>query len=381
MKHAAWFMLAGSLLLGTARAADPIDYAKQIRPIFKDRCEKCHGPDRDRGDLRLHEPAHILEAEIIVAGKPGESELFRRISLPEDDDDIMPPSGDPLTKEQIEIVRLWIEQGAKFTGDDGTVVVPERIEPPKEEELPNVDPAPAEALSAVRELGALVLPLAQNTNRLNVDFRSVAQSTTDESLAKLAGLSKQITWLNLARTKVTDAGLAALGNLKELRRLHLELTEVTDAGLASLAGLEHLEYLNLYGSKVTDQGIAHLAGLRKLKSLYVWQTGVTYEASKKLREAIPGLYVNLGWDNPGVQLEQAEKELAATLARMEEAAKAEEEARKAKEAASAQEEEAKQRRETAAQRKAELEKKIAELKGEKPPETAAAPEAEKKEGE
>jgi mono/diheme cytochrome c family protein len=355
-----------------ARGADPVDYAQKIRPIFENNCVKCHGDKKDKGDIRLHTPEAIQSAEVIAAGKPAESELYRRITLPADSDDRMPPSGDPLSKEDIEFIRLWIEQGGAFAGaESGAAAAPAPAEE-KEEELPNVDPAPPEALASVRELGALVLPLAQDTNRLNADFRSVAANTADEQIARLEVVGGQLTWLNLARSKVSDAGLAVIAKLPQIARLHLELTEVGDAGLEHVKGLQNLEYLNLYGSKVTDAGLVHLRELKKLKKLFVWQTQVTFEAAKELEKAIPGLAVNLGWDNPGVQREQAEKELAAVVKRKDEASSREDEARKEKETATAREEEARKEKEAATARAAELEKKLAELRGEKPAEAPAA---------
>ena len=62
--------------------------------------------------------------------------------------------------------------------------------------------------------------------------------------------------------------------------------------------LENLEYLNLYGTKVTDEGLQNLENLKKLKKLYVWQTGVTQAGVDKLKSAVPGIYVNMGWQVP-----------------------------------------------------------------------------------
>ena len=82
------------------------------------------------------------------------------------------------------------------------------------------------------------------------------------------------------------------------QKLHLENTAVTDQTLQHIGKLENLEYLNLYGTKVTDAGLENLKSLKKLKKLYVWQTGVTKAGADKLKEAVPGLYVNLGWQVP-----------------------------------------------------------------------------------
>lgn len=162
--------------------------------------------------------------------------------------------------------------------------------------LPAVPAADAQALEKIRQLGALALPLAANTHALTIDFRSAAQTAGDAALETLAPVAQQVVWLNLAATKVTDAGLARLAGLKNLQRLHLERTGIGDDGLAHLRDLTELRYLNLYGTKVSDKGLEHLKGLKKLRSLYVWQTQVTEAGAEALVKAIPGLYVNRGWE-------------------------------------------------------------------------------------
>jgi hypothetical protein len=162
--------------------------------------------------------------------------------------------------------------------------------------FPTVAAADAKAIEKLRSLGALAMPLAANTNVITVDFRAVADQTGDPQLAELKPVSEQLVWLNLAATKVTDAGLAQLATLKHLQRLHLEKTGVTDAGLAHLKALSDLRYLNLYGTKVTDAGLAHLQGLKKLKSLFLWQTGVTDAGAEGLAKSVPGIMINRGWE-------------------------------------------------------------------------------------
>ena len=162
--------------------------------------------------------------------------------------------------------------------------------------LPTVPAADAQALEKLRQLGALAMPLAANTNALTVDFRSAADQVGDAALEALAPVAEQVVWLNLAATKVTDAGLARLAGLKHLQRLHLERTGIGDEGLAHLKGLADLRYLNLYGTKVSDKGLEHLKGLKKLRSLFVWQTQVTEAGAEALVKAVPGLYVNRGWE-------------------------------------------------------------------------------------
>ncbi len=118
------FGLFGLLaLVEIAPAADPvIDFNRDIRPILSNRCWKCHGPDEKerqaglRFDSRDGTIAKLESGKVaVVVGKPDESELIRRITS-NDSDDRMPPTGHgkPLDAREIELLRAWIRQGAKF---------------------------------------------------------------------------------------------------------------------------------------------------------------------------------------------------------------------------------------------------------------------------
>jgi mono/diheme cytochrome c family protein len=113
-------LVAWPLLASSARAA-PVDFNRQIRPILSANCFACHGPDtaERKADLRLDTKegafADLGDHFALVAGKPDESELVRRISSA-DLDQAMPPadSGKKLTPEQIELVRRWVAEGARW---------------------------------------------------------------------------------------------------------------------------------------------------------------------------------------------------------------------------------------------------------------------------
>ena len=91
-------------------------YVEYVAPIFKAKCISCHGEEKQKSGLRLDSLAAIrkgaTDGKVITAGKPEESALFQRITLPAGDDDIMPPKGDPLTKAQTDLIKLWITSGA-----------------------------------------------------------------------------------------------------------------------------------------------------------------------------------------------------------------------------------------------------------------------------
>ena len=206
-----------------------------------------------------------------------------------------------LAKAKTDLIKQWITEGAKF-GDwkmdtvvatTGPSAAPAAVAEPQ---LPPVAAADSAAVSAVQNAGAFALPIAQNTNFLDVGFQIAGDKITDAQLGTLAPVAQQVFWLNLAGTKITDDGLARLEPLKNLRKLHLEKTAISDAGIAHLKGLTNLEYLNLYSTKVGDAGIAELSGLKNLKELYLWESKVTPAGVGELKKAIPGVVVNTGLD-------------------------------------------------------------------------------------
>jgi mono/diheme cytochrome c family protein len=95
-------------------AGHKIDFSKEIRPILETSCIKCHGRGKDKGGLKLETRETLLKGgDNGPAVIPGKSEESLLISLVQgfDPDSIMPKKGTRLTKEQIALLRAWIDQG------------------------------------------------------------------------------------------------------------------------------------------------------------------------------------------------------------------------------------------------------------------------------
>lgn len=126
------------------------------------------------------------------------------------------------------------------------------------------------------------------------DSREISFALSDKAVgdSQLSGVNKvgSVIWLNLAGTKITDAGLANLKGMP-LQKLHLEKTKIGDEGLKHLKGFKDLQYLNLYDTQVSDAGLEHLKSLKGLKKLYVWKSKVTEAGMKKLNESLPELKI------------------------------------------------------------------------------------------
>ena len=101
------------------RAADSPRFEKDILPVFYHHCFGCHSEKqaKPKGKLRLDTAEGIRGSEVIVAGKPEDSELMKRVSLPHTDEDVMPPlkgGAQPLSDAERATLRQWIADGAKM---------------------------------------------------------------------------------------------------------------------------------------------------------------------------------------------------------------------------------------------------------------------------
>lgn len=116
----------------------------KVRAIFAHNCYKCHGEEKVKGELRLDRKDFVFKGgengEVIKPGNTDESELFRRISLPSDHEDVMPSKGKKLTANDIAVINFWIKKGAPWPdGSDKDEVFKNAALAPRNPALP---PAP-----------------------------------------------------------------------------------------------------------------------------------------------------------------------------------------------------------------------------------------------
>jgi hypothetical protein len=109
-----------------------VDFNDEVKPILNKHCMACHGGVKKAGGVSflfeedMYEPAKSGKPPV-VAGDADESEMMRRILLPEGHEDKMPKEGPPLKEEDIETLKKWIDQGAKW----GNHWAYNRVERPK----------------------------------------------------------------------------------------------------------------------------------------------------------------------------------------------------------------------------------------------------------
>ncbi len=285
-------------------------YAEIVQPIFENKCYTCHNKRKKKGGLRLDEPSFILkggkDGEVIKPGNADGSDMIKRILLPRNDEDHMPPKEKPQLKDnEIEILHWWIGTGASFDKKTKELEQPEKIKPillalQKEvkktpPDLPQspVDKADEKAIQKLKDRGIVVLPVAQNSNYLKANYITV-DSITINDIALLLPIKKQLVWLNLSGKKIRDTILTVIAQLTNLTRLQLDYTAITDKGLVSLQSLVNLQYLNLVGTTVTTQGVTQLKTLSRLQAIYLYKTFINSSGWQTLKNIFPTVTLDTG---------------------------------------------------------------------------------------
>ncbi|HYF33774.1 MAG TPA: c-type cytochrome domain-containing protein, partial [Prosthecobacter sp.] len=109
-----------TVVAGPVENDDKLVFQHLVLPIFEAKCNKCHSEEKQKGDLRLDTYEMVMKGgengDNIVPGKPEDSRTIQLITLAEDEDDRMPPSGkEPLTEGEIALLKWWVKQGASNT--------------------------------------------------------------------------------------------------------------------------------------------------------------------------------------------------------------------------------------------------------------------------
>jgi mono/diheme cytochrome c family protein/uncharacterized membrane protein len=285
-------------------------YGDIIQPIFQNKCYTCHNKSKKKGGLRLDQPSFILkggkDGEVINPGNAEESDMIKRLLLPRNHEDHMPPKEKPQLKEnEIALIHWWIATGATFDKKTRELVQPEKIKPillalqkATKKTLPDVPEKPVERaddkiIKQLREKGVVIIPVTRNSNYLSANFVTV-DSITVKEISLLGPLRKQLIWLNLGYKNVPDSLLKTIGQLTNLTRLQLNNTPVTDQGIVLLHSLTRLQYLNLVATRVTSQGLLKLKNLPDLQAIYLYKTFISASDWAILKNSFPKVTLDTG---------------------------------------------------------------------------------------
>jgi uncharacterized membrane protein/YHS domain-containing protein len=277
----------------------------RVQPIFAQKCSACHSGAVSKAGLNLDSFESLVAGSeagsILDPENPAAGELLRRLKVPLDDPDHMPPEGKrQLSASELATIEAWIVGGSPAGGDaladSATATQPvegaAETAAPATPEVPAADPA---AVAALAETLAHVSAVAENSQLLWVDV-SYANPPLPEAkiLELLEPLAGNVAELSLARCDISDATAGLLARMPHLRRLNLSGTAVTDATIAALAGHAGLREIVLTDTTVTDASVEGLLAIPGLEHAYLWNTQVTAEGVGRLEAARADLVADAG---------------------------------------------------------------------------------------
>jgi mono/diheme cytochrome c family protein/uncharacterized membrane protein len=291
-------------------------YTDVVQPILEEKCYSCHNAAKQKGGLRLDGPEWIgkggKQGEVVLTGNADESELIKRLLLPKQHEDHMPPKEKPqLTEKEVALLHWWINSGLSYDKKVKELTPTEKIKPmllslqsaatneaKAASQLPEaaVTPANAADIEKLAEKGVVVLPVAQNSNYLLANFVTV-QDLKAEDMELLLAIKKQLAWLKIRNQPLNDAMLETIAQCKAITRLDLSNTKITDEGLAHLKQLPNLQTLQLVGTAVTAKGLLQLKELKTLQGVYIYQSNVDKNTYASLKTAFPKAAIDTGGYN------------------------------------------------------------------------------------
>ena len=261
-------------------------YEDVIAPILNNNCVSCHNKKRAKGALLLNTQEGILKGgengEVIVSGNAEESPLYKRLLLPEDHEDHMPPKDKKQPgNNEIEVLKSWIMEGTPFNKSIRELGLPKVVfssffpeNTPSDYPGVNIEAVSAASITNIKSQGIHVQHISNSTNFLLVSCIN-KPNFTDKDFTLLSPIRDQIAVLDLGGTQISDAVFEQIATLPYLTVLKLNHTAISGTQIAQLHSLEYLRVLNMTDTQFQKSQLDELYGFKALKSVFLANTGLS----------------------------------------------------------------------------------------------------------
>ena len=288
---------------------NPLVYSDVVGRILENKCVSCHNPNKTKGGLLMTSLSDLLAGgevgNTILPGNFEESELIRRLHLPTEDEEHMPPDGkQPLNEQEIKILERWIALGASDTlrlahlksSEPLKALITSLMQPDVKEKWAKL---PKVADSTIQRLNTdyvTIKRIAGDTDALSVNvYKSPVYNA--QQITDLKFIGQNIVQLDASGLPIGQEEMTFIGSCTNLEWLELDQTPVTDAEFLKLDGLLNLKVLKAYDIDITDRSVAVIKNLKKLKSLYVWGAEISESGLSELKKTLPNLQIDKGIDS------------------------------------------------------------------------------------
>lgn len=289
----------------TKPESEMLVYEDMIAPVFEAKCLSCHNSQRAKGSFVMTSQENLFKGGEsgqpgITTGKPAESELYKRVVLPEDHSDRMPPDGKtPMKDSEIALLKYWIASGASDTLRVADARKVDTIQEVVSTLLPELARYRRRAQIEKVKLETLEKELQEVAQKLDITIRrdSLADDNhftiamkfppapfTNEQFRELSPYFEVFSKVSLTSSGIDDAGLYYIGQMTNLRELYLQKTAVEGPGIVHLQNLPKLEVLNLSFTKIDDKTAIDLLKMPSLREVYLYRTNTSMQMIEALRK-------------------------------------------------------------------------------------------------
>lgn len=291
--------------------ADSIQYLYEdvVHLILDTKCASCHNTMRSEGNLSLVSYNDLFKngdsgKMPVTIGKSNESEIVRRVMLPDSLEEHMPTQGKKnLDSNEIEIIKLWINLGAKEQQEVASISNKrgkELVESMKASLLKYSFKTGLKKLSS-EKLNTELLALAEELEvdiKLDADGEYYTLSNrfppipfNGEKLEKLKPYLEVFSKISLVSSQIDDADLYLISQMPNLTELYLQKTGLSGEGIVVLSSLPKLEILNISYTKTSDKDLINLTKFPALREVFVYSTSTTNEVVKAVGAYKPRLKI------------------------------------------------------------------------------------------
>ncbi|WP_235298568.1 c-type cytochrome domain-containing protein [Portibacter marinus] len=306
IKNLAGYDVPKPLDLSNIQSDSIVAYQHLIYPVLEQKCVQCHNQKSASGNLDMTTPQSLMEGgdggEVIAAGDASDSELFRRVTLSQNNIKFMPTKGVPMTYYEMELLKWWLNSGADFEAKASTLEMSTDVIKGIQKKY-NVDFSPrpwyekeqgpkldTSAIEAFAKSGFKVTDLSGSDNFLEIGLvGNEVNGSVD-----FGNISENVLILDLKNSNLEDETYSKISSLKNLIRLQLNNTDTDSDDVLKIDALPRLESINLYGTQIDDRALEHLANFPSLKRVYTWQTNVTPGGIAQLASKRPDIIVENG---------------------------------------------------------------------------------------
>lgn len=280
-----------------------------VMPVLEKKCNSCHNPSKSKGGLVMTSSSGLYKGgehgNAVAASNPFASLLMKRVLLPEQHRDHMPPNGKPqLSALEVQLLYQWILTGAD-TSKAWTLYAPSdsvrklaqqlvRSSQAEKKAKYTFQAASTETISKLNDPYRTVTPVATNEPALVATF-FIRNEYKSAKLEELKSISSQLVELNLSKMPVSDADCQIIAGFQRLEKLNINFSSITGEGLKALSTLPELTSLSIAGTSLNASAMESLRSFPALKEVFIWNTQLSTQDVTTLETEIPTIKWNTGF--------------------------------------------------------------------------------------